>query len=474
MGVTVRQRSGSWNVFWPLGGGRSAAGKTQSTTWPDETIARQAAAIVKARQQSITKQELEDLILAPVELPPEAASPCPLLRDWVADWLPSKTRTSPGTVAGYEQMLNARILPFQVRARALGDWPMDLITGMDIAHLVHDLRTRPTRQRPNGLREGTVTRYFAVLHAAYTAAIRARATTHVTLNPCDETDFVRDAVAHDDDGSGDNPPVYLTPVEYRLLRDQFHPHYHPLLDVLAGTGARWSEATAFAVAAVDLEPRRGGPPVVNIVRAWKKGTTGRYLGTTKGKRKRAVPVPGWLLPVAKQLVDGRSPKAFLLTTPGEKPYDYANFYHQVWCPAVLRAMRCPQHPPPDCGQPVPEGVPDRGARCGDWGGVREEVGKPARPCGAKRLPGVDRCRWHAGPQPGVVSSCDCPTRLRERVTPHDLRHSYASWFLAGGGDMRVLQELLGHESITTTEIYSGLQPGSVDAAASILDTMWQT
>ncbi len=63
--------------------------------------------------------------------------------------------------------------------------------------------------------------------------------------------------------------------------------------------------------------------------------------------------------------------------------------------------------------------------------------------------------------------------IQKKVTPHTLRHSYATHLLESGVDIRKIQVLLGHENLSTTEIYTHVSNEQIKKIESPLDTLMQ-
>jgi len=176
-----------------------------------------------------------------------------------------------------------------------------------------------------------------------------------------------------------------------------------LLELLYGTGARISEALGLDVDDLDLgwqtpqvRAADGSPRPALTGQRGPGGQVATVRLTGKGDKQRIVPIGGYAC---------RALEAYLVQAR----------------PALAAGARTGQHGVGQHGRAV--FLNARGGRLtrqGAWGALRAAAAKA----------GLDE------------------------ISPHMLRHSFATHLLDGGADVRVVQELLGHASVSTTQVYT--------------------
>lgn len=409
--ASIEHRGNVWRLVWRFDG------RKETISWDSEIQAVSAKRMIEKAGHQLTSQQLWTRITGETEPIRQATNQVvPTLREWVDIWLEAKTRLGRGSRSRYRSQMDNQILP------DLGDLRLNEIEGIHVARLVNRLKAIP-------FANSTITRYFAALHGALNYAVLEE---KIPSNPARRIGFVRDDVDEEDTSDDGEDHVYLTQAEYELLLTHTPPDALPLVMFLAETGTRISEALAVHVRDLHINVR---PYTVRIRQAWKDDGHGHeFLGTTKGRNRRTVSLPDSVVDELRALVDGRDADELVFRAPGGGRIIYKHFRNRRFDPAVAAAQRCAEHPP----EPPVKG------RSG-----------PARKLRIDEL-----------------STCACTSRLRRRLTIHDLRHSHVAWLLEAGFDIYVISRRLGHKSVKVTQdTYAGILESVNDAIAVALDRL---
>jgi site-specific recombinase XerD len=70
-----------------------------------------------------------------------------------------------------------------------------------------------------------------------------------------------------------------------------------------------------------------------------------------------------------------------------------------------------------------------------------------------------------------VKNAAAAAGIEKNVTAHTLRHSFATHLLEGGTNLRVIQDLLGHQSARTTQVYTHVAQSMIESVRSPLDNL---
>lgn len=252
---------------------------------------------------------------------------------------------TPGTVADYRRLGERTWL------KQLGAFPVDAINRDAVIRWVawqrqqETVRSRVAREKATeALRRGkVVTIPEPITYSAKSISNAQRLLSTVLQAAVDDQIIQRNparGVALPTDKAGEEM-TFLSENEFALLLDAMAEHYRPFVAFLAGTGARWGEATALAPEDFDLDARK---PVVRISRAWKKGAAGVYLGTTKTRRGvRTVALGRSLVDLIRPVVEATAPGELVFAAAEGGRIRAQNFHPRVWHKAVA-ASGIPKRP----------------------------------------------------------------------------------------------------------------------------------
>lgn len=365
-------------------------------------------------------------------------------------WLPNHI-VEATTRRGYAYILRKHVLP------VFGDM---LLTDITSAHV----RAWIGRLTTGGTGPATIHAVKNVLGAVFTTAVTDEL---VPTHPC--RGVKTPPIPR-------KPRVVVTPKQFELIYENLgDAHMRLLVETAIETGLRWGELTELRPTDLDVETRllTVSRAVVELTPTFhptggrflvkeypKDGEFRRFKLTSRITDKIAAHIaehdigPDDLLFSAKYYTGlERAPRPDPSTLGMTDPDENGRSHFHGTTTAYAYGCRC-KH----CRAAVAE-----------YRAARRAAGKdnPRKPR-HRNTDGHLSANWFRN-QIWLAAVEHADIGMRVRI--HDLRHAHASWLLAGGADLQVVKERLGHASISTTAIYLHTLPDADETAVTAMDKM---
>lgn len=187
----------------------------------------------------------------------------------------------------------------------------------------HDVKEWAGEMRADGLSPATVQRYLSLLSASFVGAVDAEI---LLSNPAARLKLPMPQNTNE---------RYLARDEAGALLAEFVPQSieRAIVAFLLGSGLRWGEAAGARVEQLDR-----ATSMYRVSMTWDDANNA-VKDYPKGRRRRTVPVPVWVMREVEPLVDGR--RTGFIFAAGDVPLDYHNFRNRVWSAATKRAGVAP-------------------------------------------------------------------------------------------------------------------------------------